>query len=618
MDTKRLKSSEDTVGSRSESKDDSARSSKDEVIRYGISAAPGIVIGKAHVVDSEDLSVPHTRIPHDMVESEVDNFNSALAVTREELLEIKTDLANQMGEDHARIFDAHLLILDDVMVVDDTEALIRTEGFNAAWALKVVISKVVSSFGNIGDEYLKDRAADILDVKRRVLRKLLGMEREMILNPAEPSIVVAHELSPSDTAQLDRRLVLGYATDLGGRTSHTAIIARSQGVAAVVGLEDTSPLIETGDMVILDGNCGTVIINPLDSTVEKYQVEIDRWKEFEKQLLTLTGYPAETLDHRKILLEANIDLPEEIESALNFGAEGIGLFRTEYFFIAKDQLPTEEEQYKVYREVVDNIKGKPVTIRALDIGGDKIAGYLHSSAELNPFMGWRGIRFLLTRKDIFKTQLRAIYRASAYGEVRLMFPLIVGIEEVILAKEICEEVKADLTKSRYRIDPDVKIGIMVETPAAVAMAGALAKEVDFFSVGTNDLVQYTMAVDRGNTKISHLYQHLHPSIIRFLKMTVDAAKKNNIPTAVCGEMCADPLATVILLGLGVDEFSCSPNAMPEVKKIVRSVTYDECKLLVKRIQKYSTTEKIESHVRAFLMDRIPELSLFVEGTQHGL
>jgi len=622
MDGKKLQhtippAGEDSALSRETPKEGSA-ARKEEIIRFGISAAPGIVIGRAFVVDAEEtLGVPRTRIPQEKVEEEIQKFKRALELTRGELLQIKTDLSEKMGEDHAKIFDAHLLILDDVMVIEDTEALIRGEEYNAAWALKEVISKVVSSLSNIADEYLKERSADIIDVKRRVLRKLLGVERERPLNMLEPSIIVAPELAPSETAQVDRRLVMGYATDRGGRTSHTAILARSQGVVAVVGLEDASPLIETGDTLILDGNCGTLIINPRDDTIAKYRIDIERWKAFEAQLLTLTGYPAETLDGHKVELMANIDLPNEIQSALDHGAEGIGLFRTEYYFIAHEQLPTEEEQYKVYRAAVDKMKGKPVTIRVLDIGGDKVAAYLHRSAELNPFMGWRGIRFLLTRKDIFKTQLRAIYRASGHGQVRLMFPLIVGIEEVQRAREICEEVKDDLTKSRFRIDRDVKIGIMVETPSAVAMAGALAKEVDFFSIGTNDLIQYTMAVDRGNTKISYLYQHLHPSIIRFLKMTVDAAEKHKIPTAICGEMCADPLAAVILIGLGIDEFSASPNVLPGIKKIVRSVTYDECKTIVKRVLQWSTTEKIETHVEAFLRERIPDLSRFAEGKKHG-
>lgn len=585
---------------------------KKEITLHGISAAPGIVIGPAYVVNSERLSIPNTAIDPKRIDQEIANFKKALDLTRGELTTIKTKLADQLGDDHAKIFDAHLLILDDTLVVDDTVELIRKQGRNAAWSFEAVITNLVAGFNGIEDEYLKDRHADILDVRKRVIEKLLGKRSQRLSSPPVPSVLVAHELSPSDTAQLDRKVVLGYATDLGGRTSHTAILARSQGVAAVVGVEDISPKVATGDTVILDGNCGTVVINPLKDTLETYKREIERYKEFEKQLLTLTGYPAETLDNRKIGLFANIDMPTEAESAVEYGAEGIGLFRTEYFFIAQDQLPSEDEQYSVYRSVVEKLKGRPVTIRVLDIGGDKIAGYLHGSAELNPFMGWRGIRFLLTRKDIFKTQLRAIYRASEHGPVRILLPLIVDLDEVRRAKAICAEVREELKANRFHIAEDVEIGIMVETPSAVAMAPALAKEVSFFSIGTNDLIQYTMAVDRGNSKISHLYQHLHPSIIQFLKMAVDAARDNEIPVSVCGEMATDPLSTIVLIGLQVDGLSCSPNTMPEVKKIIRSVTYDECKTLVKKILTDSSTEDIEKKVRAVLEERCPDLAMFTE------
>ena len=424
--------------------------------------------------------------------------------------------------------------------------------------------------------------------------------------------MIAHSLSPSETAQLDRKVVLGYATDLGGRTSHTAIMARSQGVAAVVGLEDVCAGVKNGQTVILDGNTGTFVVNPSPETIAKYEEEIARFKELERQLLTLTGYPAETLDSKRFGLVANIDLADEAELAVQYGAEGVGLFRTEYFFIAQDQLPSEDEQYAVYRSVIEKMRGKTVTIRALDIGGDKIAGYLHGSEELNPFMGWRGIRFLLTRKDIFKTQLRAIYRASEHGPVKIMLPLIVQLDEVVKAKEICKEVYDELKRARYRLQDEVEIGIMIETPSAVAIADALAKEVDFFSIGTNDLIQYTMAVDRGNVKIAHLYQHLHPSIIRFLKMTVDAARKAKIPVSVCGEMGVDPLSAALLIGLQVDEISCSPNMIPEVKKLVRSVTFDECKSLLKKALKATSAEDIERETRALLKERCPELELFAE------
>jgi phosphotransferase system enzyme I (PtsI) len=585
---------------------------RQEVRKHGISASPGIVVGSAFLMDSEILVVPTIHVAQERVETEINRFNIALKATRNELHAIKSSLADQLGEDHAKIFDAHLLILDDIMVVEDTIKAVRNERLSAASAFQRVVSEVVSSFKEVQDEYLKDRYADILDVKKRVLRKLLGKKREGFDKPLTPSIVIAHDLAPGDTAQLDRNLALAYATDLGGRTSHTAILARSQGVPAVVGLENLFSNVQNGDTVIVDGNVGTVILNPTPDTIREYKKEIERFKKLEEQLLTLTGYPAITLDEKRVHLVANIDLPEEVDSVLSYGAEGIGLFRSEYFFIAQEDLPTEEEQYAIYRYVVQKMGNNPVIIRTLDIGGDKIVRYLHSSAELNPFMGWRGIRFCLTRKDIFKTQLRAIYRASAHGKVKIMFPMISQVEEVIKAKEICEEVRAELGQGRFHFDENAEIGIMIETPSAVAMADALAQEVSFFSVGTNDLIQYTLAVDRGNSKIAHLYQNLQPSIIRFLKMTVEAAHKGKITVGLCGEMCGDPLSVPILIGLGFDDLSCSPNMIPEVKKIIRSVTFDECKSLVKRTYRHRTVAGIEACVKDFLKGRIPDLNIFRE------
>ncbi|NIM20363.1 MAG: phosphoenolpyruvate--protein phosphotransferase [Candidatus Latescibacteria bacterium] len=585
---------------------------KEEIRKNGISASPGIVIGTAFLMDSDILLVPDIRVRSSDVKGEIEKFERALEDTKKELSEIKASLTHRMGEDHAKIFDAHLLILDDVMVTEDTVSVIQKEKLSAASAFQKVLSQVMASFSEVQDEYLKDRSSDIMDVKKRVLRKLLGKERKGFDKPTEPSIIISHDLAPGDTAQLDRELTLAYATDLGGRTSHTAILARSQGVPAVVGLENLFPLVGNGDTIIVDGNCGTVVVNPTAETLDSYKKEIERFKKLEEQLLTLTGYPAITLDERRIHLVANIDLPEEVDSVLEYGAEGIGLFRTEYFFIAQEDLPTEEEQYEIYKYVVKKMKDNPVVIRTLDIGGDKIVRYLHSSAELNPFMGWRGIRFCLTRKDIFKTQLRAIYRASAHGNVKIMFPMISQVEEVIKAKEICEEVQDELRRGRFHFDENVEIGIMVETPSAVALADTLAKEVSYFSVGTNDLIQYTLAVDRGNTKISHLYQNLHPSIIRFLRMTVEAAHKRGVSVGLCGEMCGDPFSVPILIGLGFDELSCSPNMIPEVKKIIRSVTYDECKSLVKRVYRYRTVRGIEDSAQDFLKTRIPDLPIFQE------
>jgi phosphotransferase system enzyme I (PtsI) len=418
-------------------------------------------------------------------------------------------------------------------------------------------------------------------------------------------VIVAHDLSPSDTAQFERRTVLAYVTELGGRTSHTAIIARSQGVPAVLGLESLVDRVETGDTVIVDGNAGMVVVNPTPATLEQYRLEIARFHELEEQLLTLTGYPAQTLDGRSFTLCANLDSADEVESALDHGGQGVGLFRTEYFFIAQDYLPGEEEQYRVYRQVVEKMNGKPVVIRTLDVGGDKIASYLNRSPELNPFMGWRGIRFCLTRKDIFKTQLRAIYRASAHGRVKIMFPMISQIEEILRTREICAEVREELRRDRYKFDEECPLGMMIETPSAVALADQFAREVDFFSIGTNDLIQYTMAVDRGNSKIAHLYQHLHPSILRLLRITVEAGHRKKLHVAVCGEMAGDPLSIPILVGLGIDEFSVSPNMIPEVKRVIRAVTFDGCRALLRRVSRFRTTAEIETEIEAFLKLHVP-------------
>ena len=578
---------------------------KNEITKYGISAAPGIVIGKASLKDSELLVVPQIRLAKGDVDKEVDKFQEAVEKTRDELRSIKSHIAEQMGDNHARIFDAHLMILDDVMVSEDTIDVIRKEKLNAAASFQRVVNRVMSSFDQIEDEYLKDRYVDIKDVKRRVLLHLLGRERGLVDKPVDPSIIVSHDLSPSDTAQLDRRMTMAFATDKGGRTSHTAILARSQGVPAVVGLEDVFDAVETGDTIIIDGNTGSVVINPTKATIEDYEAEIKRFKELEEQLLTLTHYPAITIDDKQFMLCANLDLPEEVESVLEYGGQGVGLFRTEYFFISQDYLPSEDEQYKMYRSVAEKLGDRPVTFRTIDIGGDKIVGYLNNATELNPFMGWRGIRFCLTRKDIFKAQLRALYRTSAHGNIKIMFPMIAQIEEVIQAKEICNEVQVELKRGRYKFDPNVELGVMIETPSAVVMADAMAKEVDFFSIGTNDLIQYTLAVDRGNSRISHLYQNLHPSIIRSLKTTVEAAHKKKIHVGVCGEMCVDPLSVLVLIGLAIDEFSTSPNMIPEVKRIIRSVTYDECKSLVRRVLRYRTTSEIEREIEEFLKARVP-------------
>jgi phosphotransferase system enzyme I (PtsI) len=466
------------------------------------------------------------------------------------------------------------------------------------------------------DQYLKERAEDIRDVRRRIIRNLLGQKVEGLVNLRKKAVIVAKNLTPSDTASIKKKYVLAFVTDVGGSTSHAAIIARSLGIPAVVGLNDFSSKAKPYDQLIIDGTTGQVIIHPEPTTVNLYKEAQKQFEEMEKELLTLRDYPAVTLDGKTIELSGNIEIADEVDDVISHGAKGIGLFRTEYFFIVRDTLPSEEEQYRYYSDVVKRIAPDPVIIRTLDIGGDKIARWINGNQEANPFMGWRGIRFTLSRKDIFKTQLRAIFRAAAHGSVRVMFPMISVLDEVTTALEICDEVKEDLKRERYQIGEDVEIGIMIETPAAVAIADRLSKEVDFFSIGTNDLIQYALAVDRGNSRISYLYDALHPSILRLLRDTVTAAHKNSIWVGICGEMPASIHGALVLLGLGLDEFSASSHMIPEIKKIIRTVTYDETRSLVRKALNASTAKEVRELLERFIEEKRPELKGFLPGPRH--
>jgi phosphotransferase system enzyme I (PtsI) len=541
---------------------DTEQTDRHELIFHGIPASPGIAIGEAFVVNVEDLAVSEDRIDEAHIESEIKLFENALAATEAELDKLHRTLEDEMGEEHAKILDSHRLILADQQMKLDTVTLIKEERLNAAYAFSQVLEKVLKAFMNMQDGYLRERAEDIRDVKRRVMRNLLGQKVEGLANLRRKAIVVAKNLTPSDTAGLKKKHVLAFVSDIGGSTSHAAILARSQGIPAVVGLDGFSARARPYDMIIVDGNTGQVILDPTPQTVRSYREAQVRFLELERELLTLKDYPAVTLDGRTIELSGNIENEDEVEDVINHGARGIGLFRTEYFFITRDTLPGEEEQYRFYSTIVKRVAPDPVIIRTLDVGGDKIARWVVNSAEANPFMGWRGIRFTLARKDIFRTQLRAIFRAAAHGRVRIMFPMVSVMEEVLAAKAICEEVKEDLKQERYQIGEDVEIGIMIETPSAVALADRLAHEVDFFSIGTNDLIQYALAVDRGNSRISYLYDALHPSILRLINDTVRAAHKSNIWVGICGEMPARVRAALVVIGLGIDELSASPVNIP--------------------------------------------------------
>jgi len=587
---------------------------KKETMFHGIPAAHGIAFGEAFVVSTEDIPISVEKIPGDQVEEEIKRFEKALEETEAELQKLRKRLEHDMGEDHAKILDSHSMILADEVARDETVKWIKEKKVNAAYAFSTVIDRVLTTFDSIEDEYLKERGEDIRDVKRRVVRNLMGQKAEDVAHLRRKAIVVAKNLTPSDTATLNKKYVLAFVTDMGGRTSHAAIIARSQGLPAVVGIEGFCHKVKPHDRLIVDGITGHVDLHPTPETVRIYKEAQGRLLEMEKELLTLRDYPAVTLDGHTIELSGNVEIPGEVEEIISHGAKGIGLFRTEYFFITRKKLPSEEEQYRFYSDVVKRVSPDPVIVRTLDVGGDKIAQWAADTQEENPYMGWRGIRFTLSRKDIFRTQLRAVYRAAAHGNVRIMFPMITVMDEVRTAKGICEEVKADLRAERYQIGDNVEIGIMVETPSAVAIADKLAREVDFFSIGTNDLIQYTLAVDRGNSRISYLYNSLHPSILRLLRDTVIAGHKNGIWVGICGEMPGDVYGALVLIGLGLDEFSASSYLIPEIKKIIRSVTYDETRLLVRKALNMSTADEVKQHLDKFVTEKRPELKEFIPET----
>lgn len=588
-------------------------SEKKEMIFNGIPAAPGIAFGEAFVVNVEELPVTADPIMSRNVKSEIRKFQSALEQTGIELKELHEALEEEMGEDHARILDSHIMILSDELMKKETLEIISTEKVNAAYAFSKVIDKTLETFEHMEDQYLRERAEDIRDVKRRIIRNLLGQKTEGLANLKKKAIVVAQNLTPSDTVGFKRKYVLAFVSDTGGSTSHAVIIAKSIGIPAVVGLDQFSSNAKPYDQLIVDGLTGLVILNPTPETVRLYKDADDRFREIEKELLTLKDYPAVTLDGRTFELSGNIEMYEEVENVINHGARGIGLFRTEYFFITRGTLPGEEEQYRYYRKTVKKMAPNPVLFRTLDIGGDKIAKWVSDSIEDNPAMGWRGIRFTLSRKDIFRTQLRAIFRAAAHGKARIMFPMVSIVDEVRQAMAICDEVREDLKRERYQYGEDVEIGIMIETPSAVAMADVLAREVDFFSIGSNDLIQYSLAVDRGNSRISYLYDPLHPAILRMINDTVKAAHKHGIWVGLCGEMVADArvIATLLLIGMGLDEFSASAYIIPEIKKIIRSVTYDETRLLVKKTLRKSTSTEIIQLLNTFIEEKRPELLEFI-------
>jgi phosphotransferase system enzyme I (PtsI) len=502
-------------------------------------------------------------------------------------------IAESIGAKDAAIFDAHLLVVEDRTLIDEVLRKLETELCNVEWVFQEVATSYAETLNKIDDPYLRERALDIQDVTKRVIRNLQGKAPKAFLGLSEPHILVAHNLTPSDTATMNKELVLGLATDLGSRTSHTAIMARSLNIPAVVGLHDITEKLETGQHVLLDGTNGLVVVNPMPETLAHYgEIELRRVKVV-AQLKGLRETKSTTRDGRHIVLSANIELPDDVEAVAANGAEGIGLYRTEFLYLNRNNLPTEDEQYETYRKVAERVRPDPLIIRTFDLGGDKLArGTVDISDELNPFLGWRAIRFCLENIDIFKTQLRAILRASAVGNVKIMFPMISGLEELRRAISILNECKSELRASKIDIGEKTEVGAMIEIPSAAISADALAREVDFFSIGTNDLIQYALAVDRVNERIAHLYEPTHPAVLRLLKMIADAAHAHHIWVGVCGEMAGDIALIPLLLGLGVDELSASATLVPRVKRAVQSLAIPECQQLVDEALKLETPSKI--------------------------
>ena len=572
----------------------------------GIAASPGIIIGKAHLVDRSKVKILYQYLIDEReLEKEVERFREALRITEDQLIKVKNQMPDQVKE-HAFILDSHLMILKDRKVTDYTIERILDEKINAEWALKKSIEEIKEIFEQIDDDYISSRINDVELVADRILRNL-SESYQSLSEIDERVIIVAHDLSPADTTELNISKVMGFITDVGGKTSHTAIMAQALEIPAVVGLEMATAEVEEGDLLIVDGNTGQVIINPEERAIIEYEEKQLRFERYRWSVTRASHLPAVTKDGHRVAIRANIEFLEEVTAVKDVGGEGIGLYRTEFLYLRSKELPSEEELFEDYKEVAEIIYPAPVTIRTLDLGGDKFASDLDIVREINPALGLRAIRFCLREPGIFRTQLRAILRASAFGSVKLMFPMISGVQEVLDAKEVLEEVKKELDREKVDYDRNMDVGIMIEVPSAVAMSEMLARHVNFFSIGTNDLIQYALAIDRINEHVAYMYQPFHPAILRMIQQVVEAARGAGISVALCGEMAGDPLCIAILLGLGIDELSMNARSIPFVKRIVRSLSFEEARRDLEKVIELSTARDVRTYITQRMTDLVPEL-----------
>jgi len=560
----------------------------------GIGVSPGIAIGKVLKREEQSLTIERKHIDDTVLELE--RFATARAASVEEIGILYDHAIENIGLEEAQIFEAHKMMIDDPEYIEAIELQIENENRNAEWAVKEVTDELIQLFENMDNKYMRERAADLRDVSSRMIKEILGVEIKTFSNLKESVIIVEHDLTPSDTAQMDRSNVLGFITEIGGRTSHSAIMARTLEIPAVVGVAGITDAVRTGDVVVFDGDRGCLHINPDHDVLKWYENEKALYEESQNQMRTMIGKESISKDGIQVELAANIGTPEDVNGVLRNDAEGIGLYRTEFLYMGRDQLPSEEEQFKSYSEVALRMNNKPVVIRTLDIGGDKELSYMELAKEMNPFLGYRAIRICLDRIDIFRTQLRALLRASAFGNIKIMFPMISCVEELRKAKQILEDVMEELRDAKIDFDETIEVGIMIEIPAAAIISDLLAEEVDFFSIGTNDLIQYTTAVDRMNSQISELYTPYHPALLRLVKMVIENGREAGIWVGMCGEVAGNPKLIPILLGMGLNEFSMSPIAILKARSIITSLSCEEMRLHAERVINMATASEVEAYL----------------------
>ncbi|TCO76937.1 phosphoenolpyruvate--protein phosphotransferase [Marinisporobacter balticus] len=562
---------------------------------FGKGASEGIALGKVLIIKNDPLGIEKKRIEE--TEKEKNKFLEAVKISKDQLGKVRDKASKELGMDKAAIFEAHLMILEDPELMDGTINKIEAEKLNADYAFKQITDQFIEIFEAMENAYMRERAADIKDVSDRVLRNIRGEKIVDLSILEEDVILITNDLTPSDTATMDKEKVLGFLTNIGGNTSHTAIMARSLEIPAIVGLKDITERINSSDFIAFNGKTGEVVINPSHEEIEKYQSLKIAYEKERKALGHVKGKVSKTIDGREVELVGNIGTPKDLLGLKKNDAEGVGLYRTEFIYMNKETFPTEEEQFDAYKEVLESLNPKPVVIRTLDIGGDKKLPYLKIDEEMNPFLGYRAIRLCLNEKKIFETQLRALLRASVHGNLKIMFPMISSLEELLEVKQVLNEVKADLDKEGIAYADKIEVGMMIEVPSAAIISDILAKHVNFFSIGTNDLIQYTCAVDRMNEKIHHLYNPFHPGVLRLIKMVIDNGHKENIWVGMCGEMAGDPSMIPILLGMGLDEFSMSPSAILPARNLIRACKYEDMKKTAEAVLSMDTAEQIEDYMK---------------------